>query len=158
LRNYINDLLVDREGRLWIATGGGGVRLKYDSQGDERVFGVQEGVPTTVLVLAEDVNGDIWAGAFDGGFRFDGGTWGRPVPSMSLPDVTVTALQAEGPFMWIGTEAGMLRFDTRDGSAQAQDEFAGLSIEGLLLDSRARLWVGTQQAGLYERGPDGRWI
>ena len=156
--NYVNGLLVDGASRLWVATGGGGIRLKAKPFAEEIVFTPEDGAPSRVLALAEDVNGDIWAGAFDGVFRYTGGVWEQPLARDLLPSVVVTALLADGPYMWIGTESGLLRYDTRDRTAEPQPEFDQQSIEALMLEGGSRLWVGTQNSGVWQRNPDGRWI
>ncbi len=155
--NYINDLLVDRQGRLWIATGGGGIRLKRQPFAPEKVFDWEDGLPTRVLVLAEDSVGAIWAGTFEGLFRFAHGVWRSPFSQELLPSDTVTALLADGPVMWVGTDAGLVRYDARDDSVQEQPALAGQSIEALMLDGQAVLWAGTRAAGLWQRQADGSW-
>ncbi len=158
LINHVNDLLVDRRGRLWVATGGGGVRLKETPFAEEIVYTPDNGVPWRVLTLAEDAGGAIWAGTFDGAFRYADGRWGEPLTSDQLPSSVVTVLLAEGPYMWIGTDSGLIRYDTRDGSVDPQRDFAQQSVEALMMDGGSRLWVGTQHSGVWQRGPDGRWI
>ena len=86
--NNANAVYQDREGQLWVATGGGA--LCYDLEG-QRVFGAPEGLPAVGIAnLTEAQNGHLWmtfgsfigqgspsaektVGRYDGGrFRFYG--------------------------------------------------------------------------------------
>ncbi|HXF63308.1 MAG TPA: hypothetical protein VNK95_16895 [Caldilineaceae bacterium] len=155
--NYINDLLVDRSGDLWVATGGGGVRRKSGPGGQEALFGAADGVSDTVLVLEQDSTGAIWAGSFEGLQRYAGGRWTEPIPSVELPHPTVTTLLAEGAWLWIGTEAGLARYQVTDGALAAEPALTGQSVEALALDNMNRLWVGTLGSGVWLREAPGRW-
>lgn len=71
-----------------------------------------------------------------------------------LPSDSVTALvQTRGGFLWVGTSAGLARFDgvkftmlKADGSPT--NNLTG--ITALCEDSKGHLWIGTQQNGLFE--------
>ena len=155
--NHVNDMLVTREGELWIATGGGGVRVKTGINDAETVYSVDDDLPSTVLVLEEDALGTVWAGAFYGLFRFVDGEWQWPAFNADLPDLTVTSLLGEEPYLWIGTESGLARYDTRDESLSNTPEFEDVSIEALALDGLQRLWVGTNTHGVFVREVTGEW-
>jgi ligand-binding sensor domain-containing protein/signal transduction histidine kinase len=71
-----------------------------------------------------------------------------------LPSDSVTALmQTRDGFLWIGSSAGLVRFDGAS-FTQVQLPFAAtngpLRITALCEDSNGYVWVGTQQAGLFE--------
>lgn len=68
---FVSSLLLDRRGRLWIASYGNGVLLLegQDADGSPRFrrLGLHEGLPHTgVDTLLEDARGDIWASTDDG--------------------------------------------------------------------------------------------
>lgn len=155
--NHINDLLEASDGTLWIATGGGGVRSKTARDRAEIVYGVDQGVPSRVLVLEEDLAGDIWAGTFYGLFRYHNGQWELPVISADLPNQTITALRADGPLLWIGTENGLARYDSHDETMSIVSQLKGMSVEALALDGLERLWVGTRSQGAWVREASGEW-
>ena len=70
-----------------------------------------------------------------------------------LPSDSVTAvLQTDDGFLWVGTTAGLVRFDGVKFTpltleASATDKL--VLITALCADSRGSLWIGTQQNGLF---------
>lgn len=70
-----------------------------------------------------------------------------------LPSDSVTAIiQTRDGFLWIGTSAGLVRFDgvkfTEANSDSPKNNLTG--ITALCEDSNGHLWIGTQQNGLFE--------
>jgi ligand-binding sensor domain-containing protein len=156
-RNHINDLLVDRSGVVWVATGGGGVRRKQGADGPESVFTSAEGALDSVLVLAEDSQGALWAGGFDGIRQYAAETWTSPIPDASLPDPVVTTLLAQDAWLWIGTEAGLARYQVTSGKLEEEPTLSGQTVEALALDNLGRLWVGTSTNGIWLREGAAGW-
>jgi ligand-binding sensor domain-containing protein/signal transduction histidine kinase len=74
--------------------------------------------------------------------------------AQGLPSDAVTAIiQTRDGFLWIGTTAGLVRFDGAKftpltSTDSPTNELTG--ITALCEDSNGRLWVGTQQKGLFE--------
>ncbi len=168
----VSHLLVDREGRLWAGTWGGGldrfepssetfVHLRADPSRPDALH------DDRVQTLLEDRHGTIWAGTFSGGltrvepasgrcttFRHDPGDPG------SLADDRVWALveSADGA-IWAGTERGLCRLDPSSGRFStlraAPGDPAALPhelVRALYVDRSGQLWVGTQ-AGLATLDP-----
>ncbi|MEZ4612602.1 MAG: two-component regulator propeller domain-containing protein [Caldilineaceae bacterium] len=108
--NNVNELLVARDGAIWIATGGAGVRRKREEIDSyrETVYNMEQGnLPSNgVTALAEDRDGAIWAGTFAGVSRFINERWSDPVDADALPSPVVTDLLATPTDMWIGTGSG----------------------------------------------------
>ncbi|HEX3628314.1 MAG TPA: two-component regulator propeller domain-containing protein [Verrucomicrobiae bacterium] len=69
-----------------------------------------------------------------------------------LPSDTVTAvIQTHDGFIWVGTDAGLVRFD----GAKFKEIYVSATnspvhVTALCEDSNGNLWVGTQRSGLYE--------
>ena len=64
-----------------------------------------------------------------------------------LPQITVTALaqDADG-YLWVGTQAGLARFDGARFTAfepGSLPELPGMLVQALHVDSQGRLWIGT---------------
>jgi ligand-binding sensor domain-containing protein len=158
--NAVNDLLVDRWGRIWIATGAG-IRLKEHSLVDFVDIGFTEAdgpSPTDgVNVLEEDAQGGIWAGTFDGLFRYQLGEWTRPVSPDLLSSSVVTDFNADDFGIWIGTEAGLHYYHLSSRLLTDVPELAGRVVEVMARDSEQRLWVGTAQDGIWVRSIDDIW-
>ena len=74
-----------------------------------------------------------------------------------LPQITVHSLtQDDQGYMWIGTQAGVARFDGVSFTTYSSDntpELPGNFIQDLLTDSKGRVWIATYK-GLtrYEKG------
>ena len=144
-------ILQDRQGVLWICTGGGVSR--YD--GAEFVtFTMKDGLPTTAIIsMAEDPEGDLWIGAngyhtntCKGLCRYDGESFHIFTTADGLAGNGVLALLAgqEG-MLWISTRDGLSRYDGQTFSSFTTDD--GLShnwVGELYEDRHGRLWMGTR--------------
>jgi ligand-binding sensor domain-containing protein/signal transduction histidine kinase len=78
----------------------------------------------------------------------------RTADGHGLPSDSVTAvLQTRDGFLWVGTSAGLVRFDGVKfspvplGGARTND---AAGITAMSEDARGHLWIGTQQNGLIE--------
>jgi ligand-binding sensor domain-containing protein len=73
----------------------------------------------------------------------------------------VHAVAVRGTDVWVGTEAGLLRYDlTRDTVAARYDTSSGLlsnNVTSLDPAPDGGLWVGTHGGGLVHIAPDGTW-
>lgn len=70
-------------------------------------------------------------------------TWTK---QQGLPDDSVTCiLQTRDGYLWVGTPAGLARFDGMKFVVMA----GAVSVTALCEDSAGRLWIGTQSAGLF---------
>jgi len=71
-----------------------------------------------------------------------------------LPSDSVTAIiQTRDSFLWIGTTAGLVRFDGVRFTAIKPDRPLANSLTGITAlceDSGGHLWIGTQQNGLFQ--------
>ena len=126
--NDITSLLVDRRGRLWCGTEGGGASVMQDDgrfrhfrhvPGDAHSLGSDD-----VLALAEDSVGAIWVGTYLGG---------------------LARIDAEG------------RVERIEHSLEGAPGLRSNFVLGLYGDANGRLWIGTDQ-GLDVRLPDGRFV
>ena len=69
-----------------------------------------------------------------------------------------TIAQTSDGFIWIGSYAGLIRFDGNN--FERVDSSTGISsVMCLYVDSRGRLWIGTNDAGVFvmERGELQKW-
>lgn len=159
--NDINDLLVDRNNTLWIATAGAGVRHKEATSigYQEERFTVADGdLPNdSAYALVEDAEGGVWAGTYAGLARYIHGEWTEPIDDGQLPSPVISTLLADGAAIWIGTEGGLASYDLTSGQVNVSQDLMGASIEALAKDGLGRLWVGTKSDGVWLRDNGAIW-
>jgi signal transduction histidine kinase/ligand-binding sensor domain-containing protein len=114
----------------------------------------------TVYDFAEDENGQIWIGTFPHGLvRFD-----EPRRALvtyrlgeSVLENDIRAIHPSGNgFLWLATSAGLVRYDTEDGTFQRFDRKSGLpsqSLKNITVDSKGRMWLSTSDNGLFRFDP-----
>lgn len=159
--NEINDLLVDQANHVWIATAGAGLRRKTPRRigFDETVFTQSNSqLPNdAVLTLVEDNEGKIWAGTRGGLAFYNGNTWQTIANDARPPSQDITTLLADETVIWIGTSAGLARYDEKNGEFTIIEPLLDMVIEALTLDSEGRLWVGTDENGIWRQELSGVW-
>ncbi len=160
--NEVNDLLIDGDNSLWVATAGAGIRRKEPGRigYSEQIFNTENSAIANdaVLALAEDRDGRIWAGTMQGLTRSANDEWALPFDARELPSLLVTALFADDAGIWIGTDAGLVFWDLTTETLTPFESFDGMTVEALTKDSSDRLWVGTRADGVWVQNRDGRWI
>lgn len=69
LNGYIRDILEDRQGRIWIATHGGGIAVFTPRNGEFTIYNTRNSkIPNDKIpTLHLDKNGNIWVGTFGNG-------------------------------------------------------------------------------------------
>ena len=167
--NWVQDLLVDQQGRLWVATRGGGLNL-YDSVADNFIrFQHEPENPNSlshniVTSLFERADGTLWVATNGGGLNlFDPRrqTFTRyqhstdNTGSLGSNNLWRVYEDHEG-IVWVGTSgAGLIRFNVQTGvfSRFLHDSknVASLShndVWAIYEDRQRRLWVGTHGGGL----------
>ncbi|MDQ8153044.1 MAG: two-component regulator propeller domain-containing protein [Gemmatimonadota bacterium] len=152
---YLNDVLVARDGSTWIATMHAGV-VHY-ANGRFRTYGVTQGLPDAdVNALYQDGRGRIWAGTRSGLARLSGDRF-TLVRGSGPHNVNALAEDAGGE-LWVGTDLGL--FHLRDGRLVHSD-VPWLAVARMLRLLRARdgsMWLATGQGlAQMERGAGDRY-
>jgi len=109
---------------------------------------------TSIRAIEADGEGGWWVGSHRGLWRVRRD--GSAVHVPGLPDPAVTALLREDRVLWVATRGGLARFE--DGvadSAGLPPQLDGQFLTSLLRDARGRLWIGSNERGLYRLHPDG---
>ena len=111
---------------------------------------LQKGVP--VQSLLEDADRRLWTGTPDGRLYVSeaDGVRSRVLPGVEL--VSVRALLSDGPYLWAGTDRGLLHIDRKSRRADRRytrlDGLPDNMVRTLLKDRAGRLWVGMLGHGL----------
>ncbi|MEM7217147.1 MAG: two-component regulator propeller domain-containing protein [Pseudomonadota bacterium] len=163
--NWVWELLVDDEARLWAATNGGGA-VRFDARRGQ--FTALRHDPSDanslssdrVRALALDLDGGLWLGTVASGLNHHDPASGRttryrhdPRRPRSLPDDAIQTLLVDRTGrLWIGTDGGGLAYLDRESDAFVRDPaLADHDVTALLMDATGALWIGTQNDGLYRR-------
>ncbi|MFN7947796.1 MAG: two-component regulator propeller domain-containing protein [Blastocatellia bacterium] len=122
--NQVADLLVDHQGRVWVATANGLSRFEPQTENFTN-YTIREGLPdNTINSLQEDALGRLWIGTNKGLVRFDSRTGlmriydvSDGLPSNRFSDHAV--MRARNGEMYFGTLKGLLRFHPDNLQARA---------------------------------------
>jgi signal transduction histidine kinase/ligand-binding sensor domain-containing protein len=163
----IEALLHDREGRLWIATEGGGLAYRA---GDTGGFVRLTAEPHSSLgtdrfrSLFLDESGLLWAGAWGDGLYKQRRTQfavarHRPnaPPSASPPPDLAAFAEAPNGDLWIASfESGITRYASHTGRYTHYTAASGLPSDltrAVAVDTGGRIWVGTRNYGAGRLDP-----
>jgi ligand-binding sensor domain-containing protein len=145
----ISALVADNDG-LWFATAGDGL-FRWDGAKFKRRHLARD---TSLFdnVTALDFNHDhLYVGTADGLYIYDGGRWQTVSTEQGLPAGEITALDASGWVVNIGTGAGLATYF--ENVVKTVDKMAGFRFT-TLTRSGNRIIAGTAQQGLIlQAGP-----
>ena len=163
------DLVVDRQGFLWVATQEGGLYRLNPASGEIANFRFILDNPrslgsNTVWSVFQDRQGTIWVGTRGGGLnrfipekdefiRFTGD--GEHPRDLVSPAITAIAEDEEGR-LWIGTSwSGLRIWDTKTGEyviikhdAQDTDSLGDDNVTSIFKDASGVMWIGTARGGI----------
>lgn len=164
--NYVDSVLVDKNGYLWAGFNEGAVR--YDGK-ECILFDEKNGLSDRrVKVLYEDDEGRILIGTWGGVSVYDNGSWTYITSEDGLLEDMVNVIyQDDDKGMWYGSyvapKGGVSYF--KDGRWQyftISDVLMHNNINAIAQDLTGGIWIGT---GLYDRGgairlvlENGEWI
>jgi ligand-binding sensor domain-containing protein len=147
--DFIDAILVDRNGKTWFGGYGGGISL-YDD-GKWTHYDASKTGGRTVVAAMQDRAGTYWFATGGAGlYRFDGQKWTAYTTANGLPhdEVNTVAQDRDGSF-WIGTNAGVAHL--KDGTFKTYGTADGLANEKVLVclvDRDGGKWFGTWGGGI----------
>lgn len=172
----VRDIIRVRDGRLFIATDGGGLNIYDDDTGEIQKYNYQIGESgalnsNALFCFLEDRIGNLWMGTYNGGVnvykdnktRFQlftprSGT-GNELEHRSV----LSLLQTEAGKIWIGTDGGgMSWFDKNQNSFSfsslkndplTSNSLGSNIIKTIYEDSKGILWIGTFNGGMDRYDP-----
>ncbi len=148
-RELAYSLCEDREGGIWVGTYKGGVHRFRDSR--FTIYNTRTGLPTEALrSILQDRQGMFWIGTVGGGLiRFDGKAFFTFGEKEGLRNNRIWSLaeDRDGSIL-IGTYgSGLQRM--KNGRITTVAGIPDTLVRSLLVDSRDRIWVGTNNLGAY---------
>ena len=144
-------VLVDRRNRIWQGSSNG---LFLMENGERKAVFSQKGIskPATVIALWESPSdGNIWAGTFDQGvyvFSPEGKLIRRLDTGNGLDDGNVLSIAGDHRQVWLATFGGVTAVDLRTLESKRLDELGHGYVYKVFLDSKGRVWFGTDGKGL----------
>lgn len=141
----VKSILQTRDGTIWVGTVSGLQRLRPGKSQFERVTGVQG----TVRTLRETSDGALWIGTIgQGAYTWRGGRLAAVDDGRSgaakLPSRTVLSLFEDAEKnVWMGTQAGMLRFSRSLVALVSLPNAADSDFETISRDQDGSLWVAS---------------
>jgi len=167
--NFINNIIEDSKGNIWVATAGGGLN-KFDRE-KERFTQLRHdrnnsnSISSDMLsCLAEDHEGNVWIGTSDAGLNRLNPTTNQVTrftnikeDSKSLAGNFIKSIAEDAKHnLWVGVYGGGLNlFNNKDNSftrfqfdKNNTSSISDNKVYVILEDSKHRLWIGTDDGGL----------
>ena len=117
-------------------------------------FSGSDSISSTILSSVKGNDNLIYLGGRDALYRIEGGdvhTWFPDFTDNSaLPSGRIKALAVQGDYIWVGSNSGVARLDTRTGSFERNDivnQYLGFRPVNALLVSGGYLFVGNSDGG-----------
>jgi len=147
--SYVRSLAIDNtSNRLWVGTSGGALEIDLASHEMLNTFTRKDGLANEYIFGVDvDSDGYTWFGTNSGGAsRYKDGVWQVFFPMHGLADYWVyTFAEQRDKIYWIGTWDGANRVDLKTMEiTTVKDELINEWVYGLSVDSRNRVWFGTE--------------
>ena len=146
----VRNVLLDRNGNLWIASGSQGL-LRINGQQVSR-FTTKDGLSSdSVGNLYEDRDGNLWVGTTSGGLdRFRDGSFTTYAKEEGLSvDQAYAVIEDHAGDIWVSTPDGLDRLHGNQVQLYKSDDKA-LETGALREDHASRLLVGTSSGGVLQ--------
>lgn len=149
--SYLNAILIDKKGNIWMGSWGGGV-IMYDGKYFTS-FTENEGLSNNhVYSILQDKKGNIWFGTYGGGVNmFDGNSFFHFTEKEGMSNNYIwSILEDKKGNIWFGTDGGgATKFDGKYFTHYTTQE--GLSndvVFSLTEDKKGNIWMGTSGGGV----------
>jgi signal transduction histidine kinase/ligand-binding sensor domain-containing protein/DNA-binding response OmpR family regulator len=164
--SYIQDILEDKSGNLWIATSSGLNRFNRDKASFQHYF--SSSGKRSINDIFQDRKGRMWLGTNQGLLLFDPGKGTSRIflrvdrdKNKYKPPANISRIIEDNTgVLWVGTENGLYRFDPETSKYTAyfkgnnDQSLQSSYIKALFKDPAGNIWIGTHGGGLsvFESG------
>ncbi len=150
--NKVEVVYHDPDGLLWFGTRNGGVSC-YDS-GSFAGFTSQDGLSTWVSAITETAEGELWFGADNGAFRYDGEEFVNVTVQSGLPQYNVYDIYQQSPegCLWFALRGGgIVRYDGEHFRVFTDEEgLAYMNVNVIRGSPDGKLWIGARARALSQ--------
>ena len=162
----VNDVLVDAEGNIWVATEQSGIS-RYDGEAWQS-YRKADGLPSDATYgLAIDASGQIWAATWEGIAVFADGRWEVPysLANNTIFNSHVHAIAFDASQnIWIGhhgagvslyeNASGTWRHYTKNGESLSGEHIRDILVREATDEASESVWIATADGGIshFERG------
>ena len=143
---FITSMVADNNG-LWVGTDGQGL-YRWDGTSFTKRFLVRDSSLFDYVNCLDFGHGYVYLGTDSGLYVFDGGRWQTLTVANGLPSDNITAIDASGWVVYIGTEAGITTYFKNEFKAVNSLESICATV---IKHSPKGLLVGTDTEGLLLR-------
>lgn len=160
----INDMFVDAQGLLWVATSNGLFQLQSNPVVLQPLLSASE-TKISMRKILQDEKGDTYLASYAGLFYLPEGEWGNPkriaLAMNETPIVIYDMVNDPSGFLWMACEGhGLLRFDKKTRELTSINKynnkgFAQRYFVSLMRDANGLFWIGSYE-GLLHYAPHER--
>ena len=150
----------DRHGRVWVASDDGGLMCYQPLTGRTTAYPQQELLGNLNVHALCASGDDLWIGTYTDGIYALNTLTGklrhyiRDARAGALNDISSYAIATDRRGrLWVGTVSGLSRYRPESDDFVAVDSLKGMVVD-IDEDHEGRLWLSTQDNGLYRYAPD----
>jgi ligand-binding sensor domain-containing protein/anti-sigma regulatory factor (Ser/Thr protein kinase) len=146
--NRVKTILQTSDGTVWVGTVGGLQRLRNGH------FETLRGIHSTVRTLLQTSDGTLWIGTIaEGLWTFKDNRLTHVSGPQLLPSDTVLSIfEDDQKQVWIGTQAGLVRFNSTPVNLIPLPEGSDSDFETISGDSTGNVWIAAQNLYLIHDG------
>ena len=170
---FVTDIYFDSNGKVWVGTQKNGLKLVDKQTQKVHHFFAAEGQKNRLSVnyvtcITEDINHNILIGTWGGGLSIYNvkkdlfQTINHSTHPL-LPNNNIIRCLSKGKnnTIWLGTQQGLFKWQNKSGTNgtlqplkcidnKVADILSSAIVLSILEDSQGRLWIGTENKGLFE--------
>lgn len=148
--NFITYCIQDKEGNIWIGTGGGGL-VKYNGK-NFITYTTAHGLSDNFIEnILQDKAGNIWVSTISNGVsKYDGKTFTNYSVAQGLASNLVLSIaQDDDGNMWFATRTGASMFNGKTFTTYDTTQgLPGNKVQCILKDKNGTMWFGCPGAGI----------
>ena len=169
---YIRSIFQDSKGNYWFGPAGqsvakyDGITLQYYSRNEffHNNNNVENDYGNSVHAIAEDKDGNIWFGTFDGVVKYDGKTFKNYTEKNGLSNIRVSRksiLTDKSGNIWVGTQGGVFQYvpsaDSTGGQCFSPFQLLpAINVKDIMEDDAGNIWFASEGEGVFRY--DGKMI